>query len=78
MPGICACVRLRANRLSIRDVDRLPLFIKNTSDPFTDIDVASEMKSRLSGAGFVVIGAQDLSVLGRAAAPAPATYIVEI
>lgn len=53
---------------------------RNASDSFADVDMASEMKSRLSGAGFVVIGAQDLSVLGRAAAPvpAPATSIVEI
>lgn len=49
----------------------------NDFDPFADVDMAIEMKRRLSGAGFVVVGAQDLSVLGRAAAPASTSAAVD-
>ena len=49
----------------------------NESNPVADVDMAIEMKRRLTGADFVVVGAQDLSVLGRAAAPASVPAAVE-
>ena len=69
--GVCVCVRARA-WVWFASV-YTSLYALYTSDSFfADVDMAIEMKSRLSGADFVVIGAQDLSVLGRAAAPAAA------
>ena len=37
-----------------------------------DVDMAVAMTSRLAKDGFVIVGAQDFAVLGRAAAPAAA------